>query len=237
MLIPSLATRQRSAELMDAPDVDPQLIDRSLRFIRRVNVLFGYTRATLSHLHRFSASWQKGERIEILDVATGSADVPLAAAQWGRKRGFDLRITGLDRHELTADLAARQVAAEPSIRIVRGDAMALPFADQSFDYAMTSMFLHHLDDELIVQVLREMNRVSRRGLVIADLLRHRRAYAWITLFTCLANPMVKHDARVSVAQAFRENEVLRLRESAGIGYAKYFRHFGHRFVLAGEREK
>jgi ubiquinone/menaquinone biosynthesis C-methylase UbiE len=236
MLIPSLATRQRTDELMDEPDVDPQLIDRSLRFIRRINVLFGYTRATLGHLKRFSADWKHGQRIEILDVATGSADVPLAVARWGRQRGFDLRITGLDRHPLTADLAAAQVSAEPSIRIVRGDAMALPFADGSFDYAMTSMFLHHLDEQPIVQVLREMNRVARRGVIVADLLRHRRAYAWITLFTCLANPMVKHDARVSVAQAFRKNEVLRLRDQADIKYATYFRHFGHRFVLAGERE-
>jgi hypothetical protein len=235
MLIPSLATRQRCDEWMDAPDVDPQLIDRSLRFIRRINAALGYTRATLSHLRRFSAGWTKGQNISVLDVATGSADVPAAVARWGRRSGFDLQLIALDRHALTAGLARRQVAGEPSIRIVRGDATALPFADGSFDYSMTSMFLHHLDDGAVVQVLREMNRVSRRGIIVADLLRHRRAYAWISLLTCLSNPMVKHDARVSVAQAFRKSEVLRLRDAAGLGYVRYFRHFGHRFVLAGAR--
>ena len=63
------------------------------------------------------------------------------------------------------------------------------------------MFLHHLDDDAAAAVLREMDRVARRGIVAADLLRHRRAYAWVTLFTLLSGPMVKHDARASVALA------------------------------------
>jgi hypothetical protein len=47
--------------------------------------------------------------------------------------------------------------------------------------------------------------------------------------------MVRHDARASVAQAFTRAEVLRLRDEAGVGFARYYRHFGHRFALAGER--
>ena len=84
--------------------------------------------------------------------------------------------------------------------------------------------------------LREMDRVAARGIVVCDLLRHRRAYAWITLFTATAGPMVRHDARVSVAQALRKEEVLALRDGAGLSYLKYHRHFGHRFALAGEKE-
>jgi ubiquinone/menaquinone biosynthesis C-methylase UbiE len=206
-----------------------------LRFIRRINAMLGYTRATLSHLRRFSAGWSAGETIRILDVATGSADVPAAVVRWGRSAGFDLQVIALDRHPRTAELARQQTADELSIQIVRGDALHLPLADGSVDYAMTSMFLHHLDEPAAVQVLREMHRVSRRGILVADLLRHRRAYAWISLFTCFANPMVKHDARMSVAQAFNQSEVLRLRDQADVGYAHYFRHFGHRFVLAGTR--
>ena len=54
------------------------------------------------------------------------------------------------------------------------------------------------------------------------------------MVTAASNPMVRHDARISVAQAFRKNEVLALRDRAGINFARYYRHFGHRFVLAGE---
>jgi ubiquinone/menaquinone biosynthesis C-methylase UbiE len=113
--------------------------------------------------------------------------------------------------------------------------LKLPFEPGSFDYAICGMFLHHLSDAQAVQVLAAMDRVSRRGMVAADLLRDRRAYRWITLFTALSNPMVKHDARVSVQQAFNAVEAQRLAEKAGLSYLQYHHHFAHRFILAGEK--
>jgi SAM-dependent methyltransferase len=113
--------------------------------------------------------------------------------------------------------------------------MDLPFADGSFDYALTHMFLHHLEEDQVVRVLREMNRVSRRGIIAADLVRDQRAYFWIHLFTLGANPIVKHDAPVSVAQAFTRKEIIELRNVAGLSWADYHAHFGHRFVLAGRK--
>lgn len=235
MFFSSLAKRQCEAEWMDEPQVDPERLRHSLGFIRTINSMLGYTRATLTHFERLCASWKPGETIHVLDVATGSADVPIALAKWARRRGFNLRIIGLDRHATTARMADERVSEFPSIRIVRGDALSLPFASRTFDYVITSMFLHHLDDASIVKALREMDRVARRGIVAADLLRHRRAYAWISLITLFSTPMLKHDARVSVAQALTKPEVLAIRSRAGVDYAKYHRHFGHRFVLAGER--
>jgi ubiquinone/menaquinone biosynthesis C-methylase UbiE len=215
---------------MDAPDADPVQLRRSLAFIRRINAALGYTRATLRHLDDFSRGWSRGQPITILDVATGSGDVPRAIFRWAKRRAFDVRIIAVDIHEQTLRSAAGE-----GLQLVQADAMRLPFADISVDYAISSMFLHHLDDDSTVAVLREMNRVARRGVIVADLLRRRRAYAWISFFTLLANPMVRHDARVSVAQAFNQREVLALRDRAGLGFAEYAEHFGHRFVLAGQK--
>ncbi|HEV2295768.1 MAG TPA: methyltransferase domain-containing protein [Tepidisphaeraceae bacterium] len=232
---PWLAHRQREAEWMDEDEVDPRELRRSLRFIRWVNRLFGYTWATLSHLERFSARWKQGERIEILDVATGSADVPLAIVRWGERRGFDVRVVGVDLHAKTVEAARQATAQEPRIRIVQADALCLPFDHDSFDYTVCSMFLHHLSDDEAVVVLRAMGGLARRGVIAADLLRHRRAFAWIWLLTLAANPIVRHDALVSIRQAFSKPEVLGLRQHAGLGFADYHRHFAHRFVLAGEK--
>jgi SAM-dependent methyltransferase len=220
---------------MDAPDVDPRLLGDSLRFIRRVNSLLGYTRATISHLARFSRGWRPGQRVTMLDFATGSADVPLAVVAWGRRRGFDVRVVGLDLHETTCDLARAATRHEPAVEIVRGDALDPPFDAGAFDYALSSMFLHHLSDDDAVRVLSAMGRVARRGVVAADLLRHARAYAWISMLTLLSNPIIRHDARVSVAQAFTKCEALRLRDRAGLDFVRCYPHFGHRFVLAGEK--
>jgi ubiquinone/menaquinone biosynthesis C-methylase UbiE len=227
-----LQVRRRQPEWMDDPQADPAVLKQSLRFIRRVNWLLGYTRSTLHHLRLFSRRWRPGQRIEIVDLATGSADIPRAILRWADRRGFDLRIVGVERHPAAA---AQARAVDPRLQIVQADALAAPFADGAFDYAMTNMFLHHLDEPQVVALLRTMDRVARRGVIAADLLRHRRALAWIKLLTVLANPMVRHDAPISVAQAFTQAEILALRDRAGLSYARYYRHFGHRFVLAGEK--
>jgi ubiquinone/menaquinone biosynthesis C-methylase UbiE len=155
--------------------------------------------------------------------------------RWAHRRSFDVRIVGVDRHAETVAAAREADERDARFTIVRGDALAVPFADGSFDYALCSMFLHHLSDDEAVTVLSEMGRLSRRGVIAADLLRHRRAYAWVRALTVFSNPIVRHDAAVSVAQAFTREEVLVLRELAGLGFAGYYRHFGHRFVLAGEK--
>ena len=232
-MLDSLKTRRREAEWMDAPDADPVLLHKSLRYIRRINALLGYTRATLHHLEVFSRSWRPGESIRIVDLATGSADIPRAILRWAERRRFDVHVVGVDLHANTAAEAARM--NDGRFRVVRADVLELPFADGSFDYAITNMFLHHLNDGEVVTVLKNMSRVARRGIIAADLLRNRRAYAWIVLFTLLANPMVKHDARVSVGQAFSPAEVLAFRDAAALSFASYYRHFGHRFVLAGQK--
>ena len=229
--------RHLQPEWMDRPAADPAQLRRSLAFIRRVNTFLGYNRSTVRHLARFSRRWPRDRPVTVLDVATGSGDLPRAIARWGRRRGFDVRVVGIDLHETTLREAVALTPPEefPHVRFVRADALRLPFADGTFDYATTGHFLHHLDDARAADTVREMDRVARRGLVLADGLRHRRAYAWITLFTLFSDPMVRHDGRTSVAQGFTRAEVLRLRERAGVGFTKYHRHFGHRFALAGER--
>lgn len=219
---------------MDEDRADPEQLRRSLRFIERINHRLGYTRAILGHMELFSKSWRGRPTIRIVDLATGSADIPRAILKWADERGIHMHITALDRHPVTAKIAA-EGPADPRLQIIQADVFDLPFEPRSFDYALCAMFLHHLDEERIVEVLRTMDKLARRGIIAADLLRHRRAYLWIRLLTLFAAPMVRHDACASVRQALTREEVLALRERAGIGYAQYHRHPAHRFVLAGER--
>ena len=233
MLFSSLNHRHRTHEWMDAPNANADQLRKSLAFIRRTNTLLGYTRSTLKHLTRFTQSWPSSTPLKILDIATGSGDVPRAILRWADKRKFNVRVTGIDLHSKTIRHAA--ATSDPRLYFVQGDALNLPFADDSFDYALTSLFLHHLDEPQIVTVLSEMNRVSRRGIIAGDLIRLKRAYFWITLFTLFSNPMVRNDGRASVAQALTRPEILSLRDRAGVTYASYHKHFAHRFVLAGQK--
>jgi 2-polyprenyl-3-methyl-5-hydroxy-6-metoxy-1,4-benzoquinol methylase len=228
----SLKTRHRQNEWMDSPDADPEELARSLVFIRRINSWLGYSRATIHHLNRLASGWDSRVELKILDVATGSGDIPRAILRWADRRKLKCRITAIDLHQSTLTAAIAE-GRDDRLQFTRADATALPFADGSFDFVLTGMFLHHLDESAAIKVLQEMDRVANHAVIAADLIRSRRAYFWISLFTLLANPMVKHDARVSVAGAFSRDELISLCGKAGLDYLKPHRHFGHRLVLAG----
>jgi ubiquinone/menaquinone biosynthesis C-methylase UbiE len=66
----------------------------------------------------------------VLDVATGTGRIPLALL---RQSGFRGRIVGLDRASKMLCVAHRDTAAfEERVTLIQADAMALPFASQSF---------------------------------------------------------------------------------------------------------
>jgi SAM-dependent methyltransferase len=54
----------------------------------------------------------------------------------------------------------------PADRLVEGDACALPFADDSFDFVIETGMLHHLPDP--AKAVREMMRVARLGVMLSD---------------------------------------------------------------------
>ena len=81
----------------------------------------------------------------------------------------DIRLTGLDASPAMMD-AARPKAASLglAVELVEGDAMALPFADGSFDTVVSTFVLCGVPDEK--GVIAEMVRVLRPGgrLLLAD---------------------------------------------------------------------
>lgn len=220
---------------MDDPDVDPAELARSLAFIRGVNRRLGGRAALLSHLQRWSASWSGP--VTLLDVATGSADLPLAACEWARREGHDLRVTGIDLHERTLDEARRLTSGEPAIDLSRVDALRLEetFGPGSFDYVHAGLFLHHLEDADIVRVLTGMLRVARRGVIWNDLVRSRAGLLVIHVLTIGRPLIIRHDARVSVRAGFTRDEAMELAARAGWPGAAYgWNVLAHRFTVTSE---
>lgn len=234
--------RTITPEMMDDPGVEPRDLDRSLRYIRSVNRFLGGRSALLSHLRRWSASWATGESVTLLDIATGSADLPLASVRWALSEGIDLRVTAIDAHEKTLALAREHVdrfpALAPSIELVRCDAFTLldRFGPESFDYVHAGLFLHHLSDLRVQTMLRIMERLARRGVIWNDLVRSNLARVGIRLLTLGGPPIVRHDARVSVAAGFTKHEALDLARRAWEHDAAYrSSFFSQRFTVVCEK--
>jgi 2-polyprenyl-3-methyl-5-hydroxy-6-metoxy-1,4-benzoquinol methylase len=213
--------RQRRPERMDRLDADPTNLARSLRDLRNVNRWLGGRRSAVRHVLDI-ASRVPAVTVQVLDVGTGAADIPIALLRTGRRRGLQLHVLGVDRHPATAAFAVA-TASDPELEIAQADALALPFRDAQFDVAMCNTTLHHFDAEEAMRVLAELNRVARWGVVVTDLARSRAALSGALLLAStvwLRHPITRHDGPWSVRAAFTPSEMAELAAAAGLRNAK-----------------
>lgn len=230
--------RASAPEILDRPHHDPDELGRSLDQVAAVNRWLGGERA-LRRTLRPLLSEPAGMRL--LDVGAGNARVALALTGWAARRGRRWRVTALDLHAQTVVLAAGNVAAETGtsrpVPVLRGDALALPFAAGAFDVAYTVLTLHHFDGDAAVALLREMARVVRRRVVVNDLERTAPAFLAARLLAATVwrgNPITRHDGPLSVRRAFTPRELMELAERAGLGHPRVRRFAPFRLVLEAD---
>jgi len=177
---------------------------------------------------------QSLKSFSILDIGAGSGELLRVAATWARQTNRRLRAVGLELNERMAESILEESGRFDEIGSVRGDALKLPFADAEFDYVMCSLFTHHLLDEQVVQVLREMSRVAKRRIFVIDLHRHPVAYLLYTTLgkIVLHNRLLRHDGALSILRSFKSDELLELAQRAGLRDIAVERHFPYRLVLS-----
>ncbi len=208
--------RVPSHELLDSDDGTPQEIAGSLADLRLINRWFGGRRTTYSLIRRVSEKNGK-RRIEMLEVAAGSADVALSAQSRLHNEGIALAITALDRSPLHLPAGISRVV---------GDALSLPFPDNSFDVVSSGLFAHHLSPEDVVRFAKEALRVARTAVLINDLIRHPLHLALVHAGTPMyRSRLTRHDAPASVRQAYTPEEMctmLKLSSAAKIEVSSHY---------------
>ncbi len=230
--MPDFSHRSFGDEMMDDFSITDERLQRALQEIRAVNVLLGGHSTTMSVLLPFLRRRPKEESVRILDVGTGTADIPERIVRWAARVGRRVEVVATDKNAATlryadAQLDRRlQARLRPVLRTETADALDLPYDEDSFDVAMSAMFMHHLTDEQAVQHLRELKRVARHGIIVNDLHRHPLAFYGVKLFSRVigALEMFRHDSALSVLKSFTRRELETLASHAGLGEAKIAWH-------------
>lgn len=216
-------------------------IERDLSTENERNVSPGIERDVSPEAEAVGASQvserMSGREFSLLDVGAGTGELLREVARWARERKIQARLVGLELNERSAAGIREESRGFAEISAVRGDALRLPFADASFDYAMCSLFTHHFRDDGAVSVLREMSRVARRRVYVIDLHRHPIAYYFYTTVArlFLHNRLVREDGALSILRGFVPRELRRLAERAGLTRAKVERRFPYRLVLSASK--
>lgn len=196
--------RRDEPELMDEPGLPDDEVEDAYRVLHLVNQQLGNLRTIRREFSRFlREDAEDRSEIAVLDVGSGSGDIPEAIRQSFQDRS--IRVLALDRDPTAATSARRR-----SLDVVRGDALRLPFADRTIDLVIAVKFAHHFSGPRLENLLDEMARVARRRVLILDIRRHWLAYwgfrAWSLAFT--RNRLVRHDGPLSVLRGFTPGELL-----------------------------
>jgi ubiquinone/menaquinone biosynthesis C-methylase UbiE len=185
--------RITTQELLDSDACPPLEVAASLRDLSRINRWFGGVATTRKLIERVAQA-TKQNHFTVLEVAAGFGEVPKAAAQQLARQGITLDVTQLDR--VPSHLL-------PGTRAVVADALALPFADSSFDLVSSSLFAHHLEPAELSRFAAEALRVSRYAVLINDLIRHPLHLALVYAgFPLMRSYVSRFDGVASVRRAY-----------------------------------
>src|SRR5262245_43295210 len=99
---------------------------------------------------------QPGERV--LDIGSGPGYL---ASEMGVAVGQSGEVHGLDASAAMNAIAARRSADKPWVQIDDGDALELPYADNTFDVAVSTQVYEYVAD--LPRALGELRRVLRPG--------------------------------------------------------------------------
>lgn len=229
--------RSSQLERLDTGDYTPEEYETFLREIAFINRVLGDNRALEKTLLK-EIECADLKRFSVLDVGAGSGELLRTIAGFARQANRKAQLYGLELNARSANAIAEESKNFAEIAAVRADALALPFADDTFDYAICSLFTHHFTNENVVEILSEMKRVARLEIFVIDLHRRRAAYFLYKVF-CAAfriSRLVREDGSLSVLRSFTPNELQAIGRKADLKAVSVERYFPFRLVLHGKKK-
>lgn len=236
-VLADISRRQLGHELMDEPGLDARQHASALRALARLNRFSGSAGILWEPIKALAAT-PGHAAIRVLDIATGSGDVPVALARRAAKAGVALEIDGCDLSERALEHArARAAAAGVAARFFPLDAVNADLPG-GYDVMISSLFMHHLHEKDVVSLLYKMRCGAARMVLVNDLRRTTpglaAAYAASRLFS--RSHVVHVDAVLSVKAAFTIPEFAALAHEAGLDGATVVPRLPMRFLMTWRRE-
>lgn len=222
----SLAISPIGEEALDRPGAPAAVVETTLNDIARVNAWLGGRAAAAFGVDTLLNRSSPGRRLTLLDVGAGSGDIVHHLRRRAARRGVIIAPLAIERHPVAARLCRRA-----GLAAVVSDGARLPLPDRSVDLVVVSQVLHHLTRDAAATLLRELDRVARLGVVVADLRRHIVAALgiWLASYPLRLHPVTRRDGVTSVRRGFTPAELGQLLRLAGVSGAVH-RRPGYRLV-------
>lgn len=209
--------QSRTPELMDDPAIEEQEHLHALAALSRINFVSRTAARLADGVRDLLADAPAGSAGHgVVDVACGGGDVTTDLARLlpdVTVHGIDISPRAVER----ARQAANRRGSDASFTVRDVVAEGCP----ACDVAVSSLFLHHLDDADACRLLRAMAGAARVGIVVSDLVRSRIGLGLAVVGTAILSTsrVARVDGPLSVRAARTPAECRTLCDEAGLAGA------------------
>ena len=204
----STTYRSQEEEIMDHLEMNGDLLINTLDQIASINKWLGGNRLTLDGLKKLLINHNKEQVLKVLDLGCGNGDMLREVADYGREHGYRFSLVGVDANQATIDYAIKLSQDYSEITYLSQDVLSSEFSVHQCDIVLSTLFLHHFDDVVALDLIQSLVSQAKIGVIVNDLHRHKGAYYLFKLLSLfIKNEMVKTDGAISILRGFKRADL------------------------------
>lgn len=212
-------TRSRKKEILDDFDLQGNDLAQNLRELQWVNSNLGGYSLVKEGIEEIAEKGSFQKPIKVVDVGCGGGDTLCELAKWTANKPFRLELTGIDANTNAISFAESRSSNYPEIKYRQLNIFSDEFKALDCDIIMFNLFVHHFEEQQIVEFLRAC-REKKVVVLINDLQRSAVAYLLFGILSKIFgfSKISRHDGLLSIRKAFNRRELKVLLKNAGFSH-------------------
>ena len=200
--------RSHSTEIMDDFQMEGALLGQTLDQLAQINKWLGGNRITIKGIQQLFKDLPKERTLTIVDLGCGGGDLLRRIAKIARKQGRPVKLIGIDANQYTIRHAQEHSQDYPEISYLCQLIPSTNFDALDYDIVLCTLFLHHFEENALLDLLATITAKAKVGVIVNDL--HRSAIAYFLfniLTTFVSNSMIRADGLTSILRGFKRAEL------------------------------
>lgn len=202
-------SRTDEREIMDDFTLEGKALRTNLDILASINKWLGGNQVSLDGVQKLIKKLPKDKELVIVDLGCGNGDMLRRVSKLGKKLGYQFRLIGIDANKDSIQYATLLSLGYNNITYHQMNIFSEKFKELTYDIALSTLFLHHLNNEEIIDKLSLLNKQARVGIVVNDLHRNKLAYFLFNVISFfINNKIIRNDGLVSIRRGFKKRELI-----------------------------
>ncbi|MGS0747138.1 methyltransferase domain-containing protein [Halpernia sp. GG3] len=208
-------------ESMDDFSMDNEGLITALDDIAKINHVLGGNAVTLDGVKKLLENFPTDKTVTIMDFGCGNGDMLRMLADYAKSKNLKFNLIGIDANAASIRHAENCSKDFDNISYLAEDIFLYDFSKYNIDIALITLTLHHFKDDEILNLMRVIFNIVKKGIVVNDLQRSKLAYRLFQaiIFIFRLEKMTANDGLISILRGFKRPDLEKF--SKELGFKKY----------------